>query len=179
LNGTQVDLNLQVPEYDEEGRGRHVPKTVKARIPKGATDGQRLRLRGQGGKGLNGGPDGDLYLDISLAPHPLFRPAGHDLYLDLPLTPWEAALGATVEVPTLDGAVHMKIPPGTTTGGKLRLAKKGLPKPAGGEGDLYAIAQIVNPTVLSDRDRELFRQLAESSHFDPRGHFVREKSHGS
>jgi curved DNA-binding protein len=176
--GTQVDLNLNVPEYDEQGRGRHVPKTVKARIPKGATDGQRLRLRGQGGKGLNGGPDGDLYLDISLAPHPLFRPSGHDLYLDLPLAPWEAALGATVEVPTLDGAVNLKIPPGTGAGSKLRLAKKGLPKPAGGEGDLYAIAQIVNPTVLSERDKELFKQLSESSHFDPRGHFVREKTHG-
>jgi curved DNA-binding protein len=168
LNGTQVDLNLQVPEYDEHGRGRHVPKTVKARIPKGATDGQRLRLRGQGGKGLNGGPDGDLYLDITLAPHPLFRPAGHDLYLDLPLTPWEAALGATVEVPTLGGAVNLKIPPGTTTGGKLRLAKKGLPKPAGGEGDLYAIAQIVNPPELGEREQELFRELRDQSKFNPR-----------
>jgi curved DNA-binding protein len=178
LRGTQVDLNLSVPEYDEQGQVRHVPKTVKARIPKGATDGQRLRLRGQGGKGLNGGRAGDLYLNIALHPHPLFRPSGHDLYLDLPLAPWEAALGATVEVPTLDGAVNLKIPEGTAAGRKLRLAKKGLPKPGGGEGDLYAIVQIVNPTVLSDRERELFKQLAEASTFDPRGHFAGEKSHG-
>ena len=172
FRGTQVDLNLQLPEYDEQGRVRHVPKTIKARIPKGATDGQRLRLRGQGGKGINGGPNGDLYLNIVLHPHPLFRPDGHDLYLDLPLTPWEAALGATVEVPTLSGAVNLKIPPGTAAGKKLRLAKKGLPKPSGGEGDLYAIVQIVNPTVLSERERELFRELADASRFNPRGHFA-------
>jgi curved DNA-binding protein len=172
FRGTQVDLNLQLPEYDEQGRMRHVPKTIKARIPKGATDGQRLRLRAQGGKGINGGPDGDLYLNIVLHPHPLFRPDGHDLYLDLPLTPWEAALGATVEVPTLSGAVNLKIPPGTAAGRKLRLAKKGLPKPSGGEGDLYAIVQIVNPTVLSERERELFRELANASRFNPRGHFA-------
>lgn len=172
FRGTQVDLNLQVPEYDEQGRGRHVPKTIKARIPKGATDGQRLRLRGQGGKGINGGRNGDLYLNIVLHPHPLFRPDGHDLYLDLPLAPWEAALGATIEVPTLGGAVNLKIPPGTAAGRKLRLAKRGLPRPGGGEGDLYAIVQIVNPTVLGERERDLFRQLAEASHFNPRGHFT-------
>ena len=177
-HGTQVELNLGMPEYDEQGRMRQVPKTIKARIPKGATDGQRLRLRGQGGKGINGGPDGDLYLNIVLHPHALFRPDGHDLYLDLPLAPWEAALGATVEVPTLSGAVNLKIPAGTAAGRKLRLAKKGLPKPGGGEGDLYAIVQIVNPTVLSERERELFRELGAASHFDPRGHFARGGSHG-
>jgi curved DNA-binding protein len=178
MRGTQVDLNLSVPEYDAKGGVRQVPKSIKARIPKGATDGQRLRLRGQGGKGVNGGRDGDLYLNIALHPHSLFRPTGHDLYLDLPLTPWEAALGATVEVPTLDGAVNMKIPPGTTAGRKLRLSKKGLPKPGGGEGDLYAIVQIVNPTVLTEREKELFAELAKASHFDPRGHFAGEKTHG-
>jgi len=157
---------------------RRVPKTIKARIPKGATDGQRLRLRGQGGKGFNGGRDGDLYLNIALHPHSLYRPSGHDLYLDLPLAPWEAALGTTVDVPTLDGAVNLKIPAGTAAGRKLRLSKKGLPKPGGGEGDLYAIVQIVNPTVLSDRERELFDQLRKASHFNPRGHFAGGKSHG-
>ncbi len=176
--GTQVDLNLSVPEHDEQGRVRQVPKTIRARIPKGATHGQRLRLRGLGGKGVNGGRDGDLYLDIALLPHALFRPDGHDLYLDLPLAPWEAALGATVEAPTLEGAVNLKIPPGTTSGRKLRLAKKGLPKPGGGEGDLYAIVQIVNPTVLGERERELFKQLGESSKFDPRAHFARRPDGG-
>lgn len=177
MNGTQVDLELAMPEYDAEGRVRHAPKKIKARIPKGATTGQRLRLRGQGGKGFNGGPDGDLYLDIELHPHPLFRVDGHDLHLDLPLAPWEAALGATVEVPTLTGAVNLKIPPGTAAGARLRLARKGLPKPAGGEGDLYAVVQIANPTVLDERERDLFRQLASHSKFDPRGHF-KEAAHG-
>jgi curved DNA-binding protein len=143
------------------------------RIPKGATHGQRLRLRGHGGKGRNGGRDGDLYLNIALLPHPLYRPDGHDLYMDLPLAPWEAALGATIEVPTLAGKVSLKVPPGTAAGGKLRLARRGLPKPGGGEGDLYAIAQIVNPTVLDEREKALFRELAEASSFDPRGHFAR------
>jgi curved DNA-binding protein len=178
LRGTQVDLALEMPEHDAEGRLRRVPKKIKARIPKGATDGQRLRLRGQGGKGLNGGRNGDLYLDIVLRAHPLFRPSGHDLYLDLPLAPWEAALGATVEVPTLEGAVNLKVPEGTAAGRKLRLGKKGLPRPGGGEGDLYAIVQIVNPTVLDERERELFGELAKASRFDPRGHFATEKNHG-
>ena len=178
FRGTQVDLQLAVPEYSADGTVKRVPKTIQARIPAGATGGQRLRLRGQGGKGINGGRDGDLYLNIELAPHPLFRPTGHDLYLDLPLTPWEAALGATVEVPTIDGVVSMKIPPGTTAGRKMRIGKKGLPKPGGGEGDLYAIVQIVNPSVLNEKEKGLYQQLAEQSHFDPRGHFVREKSNG-
>lgn len=172
LRGTEAELNLSVPEYDARGQGRRVSKTLKARIPKGATEGQRLRLRGQGGKGVNGARDGDLYLNIALHPHSLFRPSGHDLYVDLPLAPWEAALGATVEVPTLDGAVNLKIPAGTAAGRKLRLGKKGLPKPGGGDGDLYAIVQIVNPTVLDERERELFQQLAQSSRFNPRGHFA-------
>jgi curved DNA-binding protein len=174
LRGTQVDLNVTLPEYGADGVPRHVPKTLKARIPKGATHGLRLRLRGQGGKGRNGGRDGDLYLTIELRPHPLFRPSEHDIYIDLPLAPWEAALGATVEVPTLEGAVNLKVPAGTTAGRKLRLAKKGLPKPGGGEGDLYAIVQIVNPTELGARERELFKELSEVSRFDPRAHFDRE-----
>ena len=162
--GTEIDLAFEKP--------------VKVRIPKGAADGQRLRLRGQGGKGINGGRDGDLYLNIVLHPHSLFRTSGHDLYLDLPLAPWEAALGATVEVPTLDGRVALKIPPDTAAGRKLRLARKGLAKPGGGEGDLYAVVQIVNPTVLGTRERSLFEELAKASRFDPRAHFAAEKSHG-
>jgi curved DNA-binding protein len=171
--GTQVDLRLALPEYDEHGAVRAVEKTIKARIPKGATDGQRLRLRGQGGKGMNGGANGDLYLDITLRPHALFRASGHDLYLDVPLAPWEAALGATVEIPTLEGAVNLRIPAGTSANRKLRLAGKGLPRPGGEPGDLYAVAQIVNPTVLTDRERELYRELASASRFDPRGHFAK------
>jgi curved DNA-binding protein len=175
-NGALIDLNLSVPDYDEQGRVRRVQRDFKARIPKGATDGQRLRLPGQGGKGMNGGPNGDLYLSIALHPHPLYRVDGHDLYLDLPLAPWEAALGATVNVPTLAGAVSLKVPSGTSAGRKLRLAKRGLPRPNGGAGDLFAIVQIAVPTVLTDRERALFKELADSSTFNPRGHFERELS---
>jgi len=173
FHGTQVDLQVALPEYDDKGVLRAVPKTIKARIPKGATDGQRLRLRGQGGKGFNGGAAGDLYLDISLAPHPIFRVSGHDLYLDLALAPWEAALGASVEIPTLAGAVNLKVPPGTAAGAKLRLGGRGLPRPEGTPGDLYAVAQIVNPTVLNERERELYRELAQASRFDPRGQLAK------
>src|SRR2546427_7055279 len=160
--GTEVDLELTVPDYDESGFPHRVRRAFKARIPKGATDGQRLRLPGKGGKGLNGGPDGDLYLNIALHPHPLFRASGHDLYLDLPLAPWEAVLGAAVQVPTLGGSVQLKVPPGTQAGQKLRLANRGLPKPHEGAGDLYAIVQIVVPGVVNEKERTLFRQLAAS-----------------
>ena len=177
--GTMVELDLTVPEYDAQGRLHRVPRSFRARIPKGATDGQRLRLRGKGGKGTGGAPDGDLYLNIALHPHALYRVSGHDLYLDLPLTPWEAALGAVVEVPTPSGSVHLKVPPGTHAGQKLRLARRGLPKPREGEGDLYAIVQIVVPTVLSERERALFRELADGSSFNPRGHFEQEMKHGT
>jgi curved DNA-binding protein len=179
FRGTEVELNLTVPEYDAEGRLKRVPRTFKVRIPRGATDGQRLRLGGRGGKGINGGRDGDLYLNIALHPHPLFRVSGHDLYLDLPLAPWEAVLGITVEVPTLGGPVHLKVPPNTRAGQQLRLSKRGLPKPKGDEGDLFAIVQIVVPTAASERERELFRQLAAGSTFNPRGHFLQEVSSGT
>ncbi|MBZ0092666.1 MAG: molecular chaperone DnaJ, partial [Sulfuricellaceae bacterium] len=160
-------------------RMHRVPRTFKARIPQGATDGQKLRLRGKGGKGFNGGRDGDLFLNIALHPHALFRVSGHDLYIDLPLTPWEAALGASINVPTLGGAVRLKVSPGTAAGQKIRLAKRGLPKAGEGEGDLFAIVQIVVPTVLSEHERALLKELADSSTFNPRGHFEQEMENGN
>ena len=169
--GTEVELSLAVPEHDERGFVRRVPRTFKVRIPKGAADGQRLRLAGRGGKGLNGGRDGDLYINIALHAHSLFRVSGHDLYLDLPLAPWEAVLGATVEVPTLGGAVRLKVPPNTNAGRQLRLTGRGLPTPGGKDGDLFAIAQIVVPTAAGERERELFKELAQNSTFNPRGHW--------
>jgi curved DNA-binding protein len=175
--GAEVDLDLTVPEYDERGFVRRVQRSFKARIPKGATDGQRLRIPGKGGKGFNGGRDGDLYLDIVLEPHPLFRVTGHDLYVDLPLAPWEAVLGTTVELPTPSGPVMLKVPPGTRAGQHLRLGKRGLPKPRGGEGDLFAIVQIAVPHAPSEPERALYRQLAERSTFDPRPHFTKEPAH--
>ncbi len=175
--GTQVSLNLAVPEYNDQGRMYRVERTFKARIPKGATDGQRLRLRAQGGKGLNGGRDGDLYLNISLRPHPLFRVVGHDLYLALPLAPWEAALGASIEVPTLEGSVRLKVPRATSAGHKMRLAKRGLPKPHGDEGDLFAVVQIAMPTELTERQEALLQELADTSKFDARAHFKQDTHH--
>jgi curved DNA-binding protein len=171
--GTELDINLSVPEFDEQSAPRRVPRTFKARIAKGASEGQRLRLSGKGGKGHNGGRDGDLYLNVRLLPHPLFRPIGHDLYVDLPLAPWEAVLGASVEVPTLDGAVRLKVPAATKSGQQLRLSKRGLPKPREGAGDLYAVVQIVVPVNATERERELYKQLADVSKFDPRSHFKR------
>ncbi len=149
-----------------------MPHSVKARVAPGAVDGQRLRLPGKGGEGFNGGRDGDLYLDISLKPHRLYRATGHDLYVDLPLAPWEAALGASVEVPTPAGAVSLKVPAGTSSGRKLRLAGRGLPRPRGTPGDLFAVAQIVVPAELSERERELYASLGSASGFEARRHFT-------
>ena len=172
-NGTTVELNLQVPEYDDQGRLRRVPHAFQARIPKGVTDGERLRLPGKGGKGINGWRSGDLYLNIKIAPHRLFRVSGRNLYLDLPLAPWEAVLGATVEIPTLGGTIRLKIRPGTHAGQQLRIAKRGLPKPQE-EGDLFAIVQIVVPPTVSEKERELYSELAKASNFNPRAHFGQE-----
>ena len=133
--------------------------------------GQRLKLRGKGGPGANGGPAGDLFLHIGLEPHPLFRVSGHDLDLEVPLAPWEAALGAQVEIPTLEGRVTMKVPPGSKAGQKLRLAGKGLPKPGGGAGDLYAVLSIAVPGTLTEREKKLYEELREVSRFDPRARF--------
>jgi curved DNA-binding protein len=166
--GTTLDLDLTLTERDASGRARRVPHPVKARIAPGAVNGQRLRLPGKGGKGANGGRDGDLYLDITLKPHAVYRAADHDLYLDLPLAPWEAALGASIEVPTLAGKVNLKVPPGTSAGQKLRLGGRGLPRPRGGAGDLFAVAQIVVPATLSERERELYRELASVGSAPPR-----------
>jgi curved DNA-binding protein len=168
-----VRLALEEAARGTEREFRLGAQAVHARIPKGATDGERLRLRGKGGPGINGGPAGDLYLHIELEPHPLFRPSGHDLDLEVPLAPWEAALGAEVEVPTLDGPVSMKVPAGSRAGQKLRLAGKGLPKPGGGAGDLYAILTIAVPPAVTEREKSLYEQLRDASRFDPRGRFRR------
>ena len=170
FSGTTLSLNLSLPEFDEAGNQRRVPHAVKARVAPGAVDGQRLRLPGKGGKGFGGGPAGDLFLDIKLKPHRLYRAEGRDLYLDLPLAPWEAALGATVEVPTLAGPVNLKIRPGMSAGQKLRLAGRGLPSPQGAAGDLFAVTQVVVPEP-DDRERELYRELAKGSSFNARKHF--------
>jgi curved DNA-binding protein len=166
-----VHLTLEEAFNGTEREFQIGPNHVRSRIPKGATDGQQLRLRGKGGPGANGGAPGDLFLHIALEPHPLFKVSGHDLDLEVPLAPWEAALGAQVEIPTLEGRVTMKVPAGSQTGQKLRLAGKGLPKPGGGAGDLYAALAIVVPPSPSDKEKELYGQLRDASRFDPRIRF--------
>ena len=146
------------------------------RIPPGVVDGQKLRVPGKGGKGLRGGRDGDLYLDINVESHPLYRAEGLDLHMDLPLSPWEAVLGTSVEMPTPAGTVSLKVPPGTRAGQKLRLGGRGLKRPDGTTGHFYANVQIVVPTVVDERQRELYRQLADASSFTPRAHFEQESS---
>ena len=171
FHGTTLDLSFSVPEYDTQGQLKRVPHTFKARIPKGLTNGQKMLLRGKGGKGFHGGKDGNLYLNISFMPHQLFRALDHDLYIDVPLTPWEAALGATVKVPTMHGAVNLKVPAGAKSGQKMRISKRGLPKHNHEHGDMFAVMQIAVPTNLSNKERELFKELADISTFNPRTNF--------
>jgi curved DNA-binding protein len=154
--GSTVQLNLA----DAPGE-----RTLEVTIPPGVRQDQKLRLRGKGGQGHNGAPDGDIYLHITLAPHPVFRPDGLDLYFDLTLAPWGAALGAEVEVPTLDGAVVLTVPAGTRSGRKLRLRGRGLSE---SHSDMYAIVHIDVPATLTDPERALFLELARISHFNPR-----------
>jgi curved DNA-binding protein len=170
--GTEVEFDMSVAEVDENGTLRRVPHNIRVRIPKGVTNGQKLRVPGKGGKGINGGPDGDLYLDIEVEAHPLYRAEGLDLYMDLPLAPWEAVLGASVDVPTPGGHVTLKIPAGTQAGQKLRLGGRGLSRPDGASGHLYAVAKIAVPSVVDERAKKLYEELAASSAYDPRAHMV-------
>jgi curved DNA-binding protein len=137
-------------------------------VPRGVRDGQRIRLAGQGGAGAGGGPAGDLYLRVRLRPHPRFRVKGRDLYVDLAVSPWEAALGAEVPVPTLEGSARAKVPAGSSTGRRLRLRGQGMPAGDGTAGDLYAVIAVHVPKRLSRDERKLFEQLAEVSKFNPR-----------
>lgn len=166
--GAEIDVDLAIPEAGTDGLPHRTTKTFRVRIPKGAEDGQRLRLSGKGGASRSGGPGGDLYLVLAVQPHPLYRVSGRHLYLDLPLAPWEAVLGASVEVPTLGGTVEMNIPAGTAAGRQLRLLKRGLPSAHGAAGDLYAIVRIEVPPTPTARERELFSELQKESTFDPR-----------
>ncbi len=165
-HGTTLHLNLQ-----DGGR------TLEVKIPPGVTDGQKLRLRGKGGKGQQGGADGDIYLHIAIAPHPVFRCDQRDLYFDLALAPWEAALGTELELPTLDGNVLLTVPPGTRSGRKLRLRGRGLANSRGAPGDLYATVHIDVAATLTDEERRLYQELAHISHFNPRTTRTQEAPH--
>jgi curved DNA-binding protein len=170
----EAELPLSVEEAYRGGRkeitlnGPDGPRTYTVTIPPGVTDGKRIRLAGEGGRGMGNGPPGDLYLVVRLLPHPMFRVRGKDIYVDLRLAPWEGALGATVPVTSPGGESKVTVPPGTSTGRKLRLRGEGMPDPRGRPGDLIAEVKIVVPPRLTDRERELFSELAQVSTFDPR-----------
>ena len=143
-------------------------RSYTVNIPAGVVDGQRIRLGGQGGRGSDGGSPGDLYLRVHIAPHPRYRLEGRDIHVELPLAPWEAALGATVAVETPGGEAKVSVPAGSSSGRRLRLRGKGMPNHKGTAGDLYAEVRIMVPSQLSNRERELFQELANTSSFDPR-----------
>jgi len=145
-------------------------RDVKVRIPVGVANGQRVRVKGKGTTGANGGPPGDLYVTVHVAPHPLFGRRGDDLLLRVPVKFSEAALGAEVKVPTLDGAVTVKIPPGTASGKTLRVRGRGMPKAGGGAGDLLVTVDVVVPQALSDEQRQAVEALAATESANPRAH---------
>jgi curved DNA-binding protein len=170
----EAELPLTVEEAYHGGRrqitltGLSGARTYTVTIPRGVTDGQRIRLAGEGGSGQGTGPAGDLYLIARILPHPRYRVNGRTITVDLPLTPWEAALGATVPVSTPSGETKVTVPGGSSTGRRLRLRGEGMPNPNGSPGDLLAEIKIMVPAELTPRERELFAELADASRFDPR-----------
>ncbi len=166
--GGRKSINLEQRETDDYGRTRSRRRNFEVNLPAGVTDGYRLRLAGQGGEGGGGAPKGDLYLVIKMAEHPTFRVRGSDLEVDLPVTPWEAALGSKIDVPIVGGTASVSLAPGTPSGKRLRLKGKGLKKTGSGSGDLYAVVSITVPPRLSAGERDLFQRLAETSTFNPR-----------
>ena len=170
----EAELELSVEEAYRGGRhklslgGPGGRRDYEVEIPRGVVDGQRIRLAGQGGRGYGDAPAGDLYLAVRIAPHPRYRLSGRDLAVDLPVAPWEAALGATVPVDTPAGSAKVTVPAGSSSGRRLRLRGQGMPNPKGAPGDLYAEVRIAVPAELTERERELFEQLSAASPFDPR-----------
>lgn len=170
----QAEIELTVEEAYRGGKHRIAlagpsgERSYQVTIPPGAINGQRIRLAGEGGRGSGEGAPGDLYLVVRVAPHPRFRLDGRDIYTDVKVAPWEAALGATVPVATPGGEAKVRVPEGSSSGRQLRLAGEGMPNPRGTPGDLYAVVRIVVPKRLSRRERELYDELSRVSTFDPR-----------
>ena len=167
-HGGKKKFTLQSSESDQMGRVRQKSKNYDVTIPAGITDGGKIRLGGQGGKGAGGGKSGDLYIKLKILPHPVFRLKEYDIEVDVPVTPWEAALGGKIKVPTLDKTATMTLPPGTQGGQKMRLKGKGLRKKGETRGDLYAVIKMAIPKKLTAKEKELFEKLAEVSSFNPR-----------
>ena len=166
FRGGSQTIELKAPQLGEDGHVTVQPRTLKVTIPAGVVEGQRIRLAGQGSPGVGGGPAGDLYLEIGFRPHRLFTVEGRDLTLTLPIAPWEAALGATVQTPTLAGPVDLRIPPNAKAGQKMRLKGRGLPGPT--VGDQYVVLKIVQPPADTPRAKELYEQMQRELPFDPR-----------
>jgi len=154
-----------------------IPRTVEVRIPAGVRQGERLKVAGKGSPGHLGGPRGNLYLSIHLKPHRLFHHDKQNVIVVLPVWPWEAALGTTVEVPTLDGPVKLKIPPKSSSGSKLRLKGKGLPDRSGKRGDQLVTLKVVVPSSLTDEETRLYEQLGKTAHPDPRQSLFQEAAY--
>ena len=168
-HGGNRSLQLQLPERDASGRMSTRTRTLNVKIPAGVTTGQKIRLGGQGGPGSGGGPSGDLYLEITIKPHPLYQVKGRDITLEVPLAPWEAALGGKIDVSTLGGPVTLSIPANARNGQSLRLRGRGLPGQP--PGDQFAVLRIVNPPADTEAARELFQRMARELPFNPRAHW--------
>jgi curved DNA-binding protein len=166
FNGATRELTLHSPEMDAAGNVALHERTLRVGIPKGIRAGQQIRLAGQGSPGFGEGPRGDLYLEVEFAAHSQWRVDGRDLYFTLRVSPWEAALGAAVNVPTPDGTVEMNVPAGSQTGRKLRLRGRGIP--GGTPGDFYVMLEVVLPPASDDKARAVYRQMAHDLAFDPR-----------
>ncbi|ADP84429.1 DnaJ C-terminal domain-containing protein [Pseudofrankia inefficax] len=170
----EAELALSVEEAYRGGRrqvtlaGAEGARGYTVTVPPGVVDGQRIRLAGQGGRASGEGPAGDLYLRVRIMPHPRYRLSGRDIHLTVAVSPWEAALGATVPVATPGGEVKVHVPAGSSSGRRLRLRGEGMPNPRGSPGDLYAEVSVMVPAKLTDRERALFEELAAISTFDPR-----------
>jgi curved DNA-binding protein len=166
FNGASRSISLQMPEVTADGQVVTRKRTLKVRIPKGIRQGQQIRLAGQGATGMGSGKAGDLYLEVEFRPHHAYRVEGADVYLELTLAPWEAALGASVKVPTPGGAIDLKIPANSQAGKKLRLKGRGIP--AKSPGDLYVVLQIALPPANNDKARAIYKRMQEELEFDPR-----------
>jgi len=164
--GATRSITLQSPAVDNSGHVTTKQRTLSVKIPKGVKQGQRIRLAGQGSPGMGKGQAGDLYLEIEFNPHSIYKVEGHDVYLTLPVTPWEAALGATLKVPTPAGPVDLKIAAGTGSGSKLRLKARGIPGKS--HGDLYVVTQITLPPADSDKAKALYQQMQQELAYNPR-----------
>ena len=166
LNGGSRAFTLRIPEIDESGRLVSKERTLNVQIPRGILAGQQIRLAGQGGRAHDGSPAGDLYIEVEFQPHRLYRVQERDLSLELPVAPWEAAIGATVQSPTPTGTVDLKIPPGSHAGSKMRLKGRGIP--ANPPGDFYVILQIALPAANDEKAKAAYAALAAALPFNPR-----------